>query len=136
MIGRDLCHLLMLKYEEYKFKKLGYHVIIIDNSPDFLWEHNYGIQMLGFHSRVAVLFAHTFEYTLNGHTIEAYFNSTSKVCVGKRLQDPTPRSFTGICIQNSHAFSYVKIKLRSKMPRLTEQYFETSNETKKSYPIR
>lgn len=119
MIGRSIAHFFTLKYEQRKFKKLGYHVVTVDRTPDFILETDYRISLVGRHKKVAVLFAQPFEYTLGSYDIFAYCDHDSNVPVGV-VDEPKPKCYTGISISNTHSYKAIKIGLASKTRRMVE----------------
>lgn len=125
MIGRAFAHFFMLKYEAWKFKRLGYHVLIIDRNPEFLDDHDYEITMRRRHRKVAVLFAQAFEGCISDVIVKGFSEPTSKAAIGRRAQPPH-LSLTGVTYYCTHNFRSLRIRRDSKARRYTEYDHEVS----------
>lgn len=123
MIGRAITHFLMLKYEAWKFSRLGYHVIVVDRNPEFLDEHDYEITMRRRHKKVAVLFAQSFEGCLTDLILKGFSEPHSRAAIGRRAQ-ASHTSFTGVTYHCTHNFRSFRIRRESKTRRWTEHDHE------------
>lgn len=123
MIGRSLSHFITLKYETWKFKRLGYHVVVVDRNPEFLEESDYKITLLKPQHKVVVLFAQSFEGCLSDLMLKGYSEPTSKSPIGNRNLEPTV-CYTGIVYSCTHMFRSLMILRNSKASRSLEQDYE------------
>lgn len=123
MIGRSLPHFLTLKYETWKFKRLGYHVVVVDRNPEFLEESDYKITLLKPQHKVVVLFAQSFEGCLTDLLMRGYSEPISKSPIGNRNLDPTV-CYTGIVYNCTRMFRSLMILRNSKTGRYLEQDYE------------
>ena len=123
MIGRSLSHFITLKYETWKFKRLGDHVVVVDRNPEFLEESDYKITLLKPQHKVVVLFAQSFEGRLADLMLKGYSEPTSKSPIGNRNLEPTV-CYTGIVYNCTHMFRSLMILRNSKASRSLEQDYE------------